>query len=102
MRKRFHRASRLAIRPGRAARWIAARLMGLFGWRVVGDLPAVPKFIAIGAYHTSNWDFMVMLGAAFCYQIRAYWIGKSTLFRKPFGGLMRSLGGPSFPMEPVK
>lgn len=93
MKKSFHRLSRLAIRPGRVTHWLVSSMMKLFGWRVEGEIPAVPKFIAIGAYHTSNWDFLAMLGATFCLQVRVYWFGKNTLFRKPFGMIMRLLGG---------
>jgi 1-acyl-sn-glycerol-3-phosphate acyltransferase len=93
MKRRFHRAPRLAVKPGRAMSWLALRLMRLFGWSIEGEVPAVPKWIGLGVYHTSNWDFLVMLGAAFYFRIRAYWIGKETLFRKPFGTLMRWLGG---------
>lgn len=93
MKRRFHRAPRVAFRPGRLTSWVAERLMWLFGWRIEGQVPDAPKWIGLGVYHTSNWDFLVMLGAAFYFRFRAYWIGKETLFRKPFGTLMRWLGG---------
>ncbi len=93
MKRRFHRPSRFAFRSGRVTSWLALRLMGLFGWKIEGEVPADPKWIGLGVYHTSNWDFPVMLGAALYFRIRAYWIGKESLFRKPFGTLMRWLGG---------
>ena len=93
MKRRFHRPSRFALRPGPAASWLALRLMRLFGWKIEGAVPDVPKWIGLGVYHTSNWDFPVMLGCALYFRIRAYWIGKESLFRKPFGTLMRWLGG---------
>ncbi|NTV45966.1 MAG: acyltransferase [Chlorobiales bacterium] len=65
----------------------------LFGWRVVGELPNLPKLIAIGAPHTSNWDFALMLLLSLNYNRKFYWIGKHTLFRPPFGFLMRALHG---------
>ncbi len=65
----------------------------LVGWRTVGQLPPDPKFVIIGAPHTSNWDFPLALLAAAALGVKISWIGKDALFRWPFGGLMRRLGG---------
>lgn len=65
----------------------------LFGWRVEGELPNLPKFIAIGVPHTSNWDFLLMLLLSLNYNRKFFWIGKHTLFRPPFGFIMRALHG---------
>jgi 1-acyl-sn-glycerol-3-phosphate acyltransferase len=43
--------------------------------------------------HTSNWDFIVGVLARHALGLRARWVGKDTLFRFPFGPLMRWLGG---------
>ena len=93
--KRFRgfRPSRLSLQPGRPLRWLAQLLLKLVGWKVEGTVPTEPKWIAIGAYHTSNWDFAVMLLATLSQQLRIYWIGKHSLFRFPFKTLMRWLGG---------
>ncbi len=56
-------------------------------------LPAVPKFIIVGAPHTSNWDFPVFVGTVETLGRRVRFIGKDSLFRWPLGWLMRSLGG---------
>jgi 1-acyl-sn-glycerol-3-phosphate acyltransferase len=63
------------------------------GWKIEGEPPNVPKWIALGVYHTSNWDFMAMLGTVFHHNLRAFWIGKHSLFKWPFGRFMRWLGG---------
>lgn len=63
------------------------------GWKAEGTLPATRKFVLIAAPHTTNWDFPVFLGAALCLGIPPNWMGKSGLFKPPFGGLMRGLGG---------
>ena len=68
-------------------------LLRLFGWRVVGRLPDVRKFVVVGAPHTSNWDFPIGLLAARVLGIKISWIGKAGLFRFPWGPLMRWLGG---------
>ena len=74
-------------------RWFANKLLTLFGWRAVGAMPDVPKSVLIVAPHTSNWDFPVMLALAVALGIKTTWMGKHTLFRPPFGFLMRRLGG---------
>lgn len=65
----------------------------LTGWKVAGRLPPGPKLVVIGAPHTSNWDFLVMLAAVTALGVRVSFMAKHTLFRCPFGGLMRRLGG---------
>jgi 1-acyl-sn-glycerol-3-phosphate acyltransferase len=66
----------------------------LRGWQVVGTLPAgAAKSVLIAAPHTSNWDLPYTLMLAFALQLKVYWMGKASLFRFPFGGLMRWLGG---------
>jgi 1-acyl-sn-glycerol-3-phosphate acyltransferase len=74
-------------------RRLALFLMWLFGWRIEGKLPDTPKFVLIAAPHTSNWDLPVMLSLAFAFRTGLFWMGKDTLFRRPFGAIMRWLGG---------
>lgn len=63
------------------------------GWRVTGTPPAERKFVLCGAPHTSNWDFPLMLMVMLKLGMDVHWMGKDSLFRFPFGGLMRWLGG---------
>jgi 1-acyl-sn-glycerol-3-phosphate acyltransferase len=80
----------------RLSSWMRSLSFALFrwrGWQLVGEMPALKKVVIIGAPHTSNWDFPVALGLAFCFRVKIFWMGKHTLFRWPFGGLMRWLGG---------
>lgn len=65
----------------------------LRGWRVLGELPPEPKMVIIGGPHTSNWDFPLAMFAAPALGIKIKWLGKHTLFRKPFGWFFRMLGG---------
>ena len=74
-------------------RRLALSLMRLFGWRMEGELPDIPKFVLIAAPHTSNWDLPVMLCLAFAFRTRLFWMGKDTLFRRPFDAIMKWLGG---------
>ncbi|WP_088285315.1 1-acyl-sn-glycerol-3-phosphate acyltransferase [Ideonella sp. A 288] len=66
----------------------------LAGWRIEGELPAgVQKCVLIAAPHTSNWDLPFTLMTAFVLRLNPYWMGKASIFRPPFGALMRWLGG---------
>jgi 1-acyl-sn-glycerol-3-phosphate acyltransferase len=74
-------------------RIISVILLKIAGWRVKGPLPDLKKYVIIAAYHTSNWDFVIGLCAAFVLKIRAYWIGKDNLFIPPFDRFFRWIGG---------
>jgi 1-acyl-sn-glycerol-3-phosphate acyltransferase len=63
------------------------------GWRFEGAIADHPKMVAIIAPHTSNWDFPLGLAARYALRLDASWLGKHTLFRPPFGWLMRRWGG---------
>ncbi len=66
----------------------------LAGWQVRGALPAeAQKSVLIAAPHTSNWDLPFTLMVSFVLRLNIYWIGKASIFRFPFGPLMRWLGG---------
>lgn len=80
-------------RTGSIAQWIARFWMRITGWHVVGKIPPGGKFVLIGAPHTSNWDFPFGLAALYIFGLKVSWLGKDSLFKKPFGGIMRLLGG---------
>lgn len=66
----------------------------LLGWKVEGQLPKnQKKYILIVAPHTSNWDFLVGLGARAVLHFDPKYAGKKELFVWPFGWLFRRLGG---------
>lgn len=74
-------------------RQLARFILWSIGWRVAGDPPRDGRCVLIGAPHTSNWDFVLMLLAVLSKELDVHWMGKESLFRPPFGGLMRWLGG---------
>lgn len=86
-------SSRLLIRNSPFTYALGRLWMRIFGWTVVGELPPGGKAVLIAAPHTSNWDFTFMLAAAFVLRIKLSWMGKDSLFKRPFGGLFRRLGG---------
>ncbi len=75
----LHRASRI--------------ILSLAGWRLEGRLPSIPKFVLVGAPHTSNWDLPYTLLMAFAFRARIHWMGKKSIFRRPFKGFFQWLGG---------
>jgi len=77
----------------RAIRWLLLLWFRRGGWTIAGTLPPDPKFVIMGASHTSNWDFLVFLGAVHSLDRKVHFIGKHSLFRWPMGGFMRALGG---------
>jgi 1-acyl-sn-glycerol-3-phosphate acyltransferase len=74
-------------------RGLAFSFLKVFGWRLEGRLPDVDKLVVIAAPHTSNWDLPVLLSLAFALRAKACWLGKHSLFRRPFGFLFRWMGG---------
>jgi 1-acyl-sn-glycerol-3-phosphate acyltransferase len=73
--------------------FVFKRLYELAGWKVEGEVPTTRKFVLIAAPHTTNWDFPVFAGAALKLGFPPNWMGKAGLFKPPWGGLMRGLGG---------
>jgi 1-acyl-sn-glycerol-3-phosphate acyltransferase len=70
------------------------------GWRIEGALPPhISKCVLIAAPHTSNWDLPYTLMTAFVLRLHIYWMGKESIFKPPFRGLMRWLGGISVNRE---
>jgi 1-acyl-sn-glycerol-3-phosphate acyltransferase len=72
---------------------LARSTLGALTWKWDVILPSNPKYVVIGAPHTSNMDFIYMLLLINATGIKLHWIGKHTLFKPPVGSLMRKLGG---------
>ncbi|MBB6340420.1 1-acyl-sn-glycerol-3-phosphate acyltransferase [Pseudomonas fluvialis] len=79
--------------PNPFAEWVGRTVLRLMGWRIEGQMPALDKFVVIGAHHTSNWDFVLFLAAKFVLRLNARWFGKHTIFRWPFNNLLQRWGG---------
>lgn len=72
---------------------LAKASLRVTGWKVEGRFPDLPKFVVIGAPHTSNWDFMMFLAVIFQQRANVRFMGKSELFRNPFGWFFYWCGG---------
>lgn len=77
-----------------AFRRFIARIFWTFSrWRLVSEPAPDRPTVLIGAPHTSNWDFVFMLGIAWKLDMHFRWLGKKSLFRGWRGPIMRRLGG---------
>ncbi len=74
-------------------RFIGRSILRIMGWKFEGELPNEKKLLFIVVPHTSNWDFFIGITAVFAIGFRANWLGKHTIFRKPFGTYMKWMGG---------
>ena len=72
---------------------ISHLILKIAGWRVEGSIPNNTRFVIIAAPHTSNWDLPFMLLVSFVMKMKINWMGKDAIFRKPFRGLFKWLGG---------
>lgn len=71
----------------------AVVLLFLFGWKTNGESPDIHRYVLIAAPHTSNWDFVFFLLIIFKMRLPVYWMGKDSMFRWPFKGILKRLGG---------
>jgi len=74
--------------------WILSLIFQLSGWKVVGKLPDLRKYVVVVAPHTSSWDFIIgVLARSYLKMNNARFLGKKELFDGPFGWFFRGLGG---------
>ncbi len=74
-------------------RLLSILILKLMGWKAVGCPIKNPRFVLIGAPHTSNWDFPLMIMVVLKLRLKVFWMGKNTLFPFPVGWFMKWLGG---------
>jgi len=74
-------------------RFLARVFWRLSRWTLKGDEVPTRPTILIGAPHTSNWDFVLMLAIAWRLGIDVHWLGKKSLFAGWRGPIMRRIGG---------
>lgn len=74
-------------------RWMGGVFLKLIGWKLVGRMPDVPKFIILGVPHTSNWDAIAASAAMLASGFRYTFLIKKEWFFWPMGPIFRSIGG---------
>ncbi|MEZ4771772.1 MAG: lysophospholipid acyltransferase family protein [Bacteroidia bacterium] len=73
---------------------LLSRLVMFFsGWKIEGQAPPEKKYIIVAGPHTSNWDFIFGLATKTILRLPTKYLGKSQLFRWPFGAFFRYVGG---------
>lgn len=76
-------------------------ILKLIGWQIRFNVQPVPdKFIIVIVPHTSNWDFFLGLMTRSMMGTDSKFIGKASLFKWPFGGIFKWLGG--YPVDRSK
>ena len=81
---------------------MAAWAVRLAGWRIEVAEPMPEKCVIVMYPHTSNWDFVFGLLTKWCIGLTfkrdaLSFAGKESLFRWPWGGFFRAVGG--FPVN---
>jgi len=79
--------------PALFLRRIALGLLSLVGWRTSFVWPPEPRGVIIVYPHTSNWDFPLGMLFRIGHGLPANWVGKTEMFRPPFGGVLKRVGG---------
>jgi 1-acyl-sn-glycerol-3-phosphate acyltransferase len=75
------------------SRALGRAALALSRWRVEGEVPDVPRLVAVVAPHTCWTDLLVGLAVVLALGVRVSWLGKHTIFRPPLSRLLRCLGG---------
>ncbi|MFI6427120.1 1-acyl-sn-glycerol-3-phosphate acyltransferase [Promicromonospora sp. NPDC050880] len=74
-------------------RAVARLIWAVTGYRMRSEPAPTRPTVFIGAPHTSNTDFFLMLAIAFDMDLRIRFLIKDSWFKGPMGAVMRSLGG---------
>ncbi len=80
-------------RGNRISRFLAGAVLRLIGWKAAGELPNLPKFLLVGAPHTSNLDGVLAVFVLMAAGLDLHWMVKKEVIESPFGALLRWLGG---------
>jgi 1-acyl-sn-glycerol-3-phosphate acyltransferase len=80
-------------RGNKVTRWLGRITLALFGWQIVGQAPNLPKYVAIGAPHTSNWDFPIGMLLFIALGLRVSWMGKDSFVNGPLKRVWHWMGG---------
>lgn len=74
-------------------RLLARAFWALSPWKLVTEPAPRRPSVILGAPHTSNWDFAIMLAISWRLRLPMRWLGKHTLFTSWRAPIMRALGG---------
>ena len=84
---------RIPTRGNMFSELLGKTILKIMGWRIEGEIPNLPKFLAIAAPHTTNWDFVLGMATLMAMNIRVHWLGKDAIFTWPIRYVWKWLGG---------
>ena len=68
-------------------------VLRLFGWKLLGSPCSDMRSVIVAAPHTSNWDFIYFILAAWSLKAPVRWMGKKEMFPTPVAWLFKRMGG---------
>ncbi len=72
---------------------ISSWVLKLQKWKINGAIPEEKRVVLVIGPHTSNWDFIIGVLVILSLDAKINWLGKHTIFKKGFKGLLTRLGG---------
>ncbi len=78
---------------GPVARFMGRTFLRILGWELAGEVPPYPRFVVLGAPHTSNWDLPIVVASAWALGVRMRFLVKSEVFGPATGWFFRAIGG---------
>jgi len=83
----------LTLQTSPKTQLLARAILKMLSWRLDVITHGPPKYVLIGAPHTSGLDLFFAILLMHATGIKLHWVAKDTLFRWPISGIMRWLGG---------
>jgi 1-acyl-sn-glycerol-3-phosphate acyltransferase len=71
---------------------IAQFIFKVIGWQIIGEKPSYKKFLLIIEPHTSNWDAVIGILAAYIFELKLKFIIKAEVMFFPLNLILKPLG----------
>src|SRR5699024_12607941 len=78
--RRWHRSQLFSTVETMIRRRIARAFWTVSRWKRATEPAPKRPTVLVGAPHTSNWDFVLMLAIAWSLGVEVHWLGKHSLF----------------------
>ncbi len=72
---------------------ISSWVLKIQKWKINGSIPEEKRVVLVIGPHTSNWDFIIGVLVILSLDAKINWLGKHTIFKRGFKGLLTRLGG---------
>lgn len=80
--------------------WLCKLYFTITGWKIVGTIPPLKKYVVLAAPHTSAWDVVVGAGVRTFLNIDIKFLAKKEVFKFPFKNFMQEIG--AYPVDRSK